>query len=123
VCENRKFVVPVNILTPFVTPSFSWGVRHTTVCLDIKFCQTRHDSCFDIPAHPVSFNCFSDSFIYGYWKQANQVCSFFFEVTFQFVACFKWPIFKVAKNINFYHKKVQLLMLTLHTLIADIVCI
>ena len=32
--ENHDFVVPVNILTPFVRPPFSWAARHTTVCLD-----------------------------------------------------------------------------------------
>ena len=32
--ENRDFVVPVNILTPFARASFSWAARHTTVCLD-----------------------------------------------------------------------------------------
>ena len=34
--ENRDFVVPVNILTPFAHAPFSWAARHTTVCLDIK---------------------------------------------------------------------------------------
>ena len=33
--ENRYFVVPVNILTPFAHAPFSWAARHTTVCLDI----------------------------------------------------------------------------------------
>ena len=33
--ENRDFVVPVNILTPFARAPFSWAARHTTVCLDI----------------------------------------------------------------------------------------
>ena len=33
-CENRDFVVPVNILTPFARALFSWATRHTTVCLD-----------------------------------------------------------------------------------------
>ena len=32
--ENRDFVVPVNILTTFARPPFSWAARHTTVCLD-----------------------------------------------------------------------------------------
>ena len=32
--ENRDFVVPVNILTPFAHAPFSWAARHTTVCLD-----------------------------------------------------------------------------------------
>ena len=32
--ENRDFVVPVNILTPFARAPFSWAARHTTVCLD-----------------------------------------------------------------------------------------
>ena len=31
--ENRDFVVPVNILTPFACVLFSWAARHTTVCL------------------------------------------------------------------------------------------
>ena len=34
-CENRDFVVPVNILTPFARAPFSWAAQHTTVCLDI----------------------------------------------------------------------------------------
>ena len=34
-CENRDFVVPVNILTPFAHAPFSWAARHTTVCLDL----------------------------------------------------------------------------------------
>ena len=34
--ENRDFVVPVNILTPFARAPFSWAARHTTVCLDIR---------------------------------------------------------------------------------------
>ena len=34
--ENRDFVVPVNILTPFAHAPFSWAARHTTVCLDFK---------------------------------------------------------------------------------------
>ena len=33
--ENRDFVVPVNILTPFAHAPFSWAARHTTVCLDM----------------------------------------------------------------------------------------
>ena len=33
--ENHDFVVPVNILTPFVRALFSWDARHTTGCLDI----------------------------------------------------------------------------------------
>jgi len=33
-CENCDFVVPVNILTPFVHAPFSWATRHTTVCLN-----------------------------------------------------------------------------------------
>jgi len=33
--ENRYFVVPVNILTPFAHTPFSWATRHTTVCLDM----------------------------------------------------------------------------------------
>ena len=37
--ENRYFVVPVNILTPFARAPFSWAARHTTVCLDI-YAQT-----------------------------------------------------------------------------------
>jgi len=32
--ENRNFVVPVSILTPFAHAPFSWAARHTTVCLD-----------------------------------------------------------------------------------------
>ena len=32
--EHHDFVVPVNILTPFVHTPFSWTTRHTTVCLD-----------------------------------------------------------------------------------------
>jgi len=32
--ENRDFVVPVNVLTPFAHAPFSWATRHTTVCLD-----------------------------------------------------------------------------------------
>ena len=32
--ENRDFVVPVNILTPFAHAPFSRAARHTTVCLD-----------------------------------------------------------------------------------------
>jgi len=32
--ENRDFVVPVNIPTPFARAPFSWAARHTTVCLD-----------------------------------------------------------------------------------------
>ena len=35
--ENRYFVVPVNILTPFARAPFSWAARHTTVCLDTMF--------------------------------------------------------------------------------------
>ena len=37
--ENRDFVVPAYILTPFAHAPFSWAARHTTVCLDltIKF--------------------------------------------------------------------------------------
>ena len=31
--ENRFFVVPVNILTPFAHAPFSWVARHTTVVL------------------------------------------------------------------------------------------
>ena len=41
--ENRDFVVPVNILTPFAHAPFSSAARHTTVCLDTKiaaFCDT-----------------------------------------------------------------------------------
>ena len=34
--ENRDFVVPVNILTPFAHAPFSWAARHTTVCLDVS---------------------------------------------------------------------------------------
>ena len=34
-CENRDFVVPVNILTTFAHAPFSWAARHTTVCLDL----------------------------------------------------------------------------------------
>ena len=33
-CENRDFVVPVNILTPFVRTLFFWATQHTTMCLD-----------------------------------------------------------------------------------------
>ena len=33
--ENRDFVVPVNILTPFAHAPFSWAARHTTMCLDL----------------------------------------------------------------------------------------
>ena len=33
-CENHNFVVPVNILAPFVHVPFSWSAQHTTVCLD-----------------------------------------------------------------------------------------
>ena len=32
--ENRDFVAPVNILTPFACVPFSWAARHTTMCLD-----------------------------------------------------------------------------------------
>ena len=32
--ENHDFVVPVNILTPFTSPTFSWATHHTKVCLD-----------------------------------------------------------------------------------------
>ena len=31
--ENRDFVVPVNILTPFAHVPFSWAAGHTDVCL------------------------------------------------------------------------------------------
>ena len=41
--ENRDFVVPVNILTPFAHALFSWAARHTTECLDI--------SCYTVPYH------------------------------------------------------------------------
>jgi len=34
--ENREFVVPINILTPFARTPFSWAARHTTVCLDFS---------------------------------------------------------------------------------------
>jgi len=45
-CENRDFVVPVNILTPFAHAPFSWAARHTTMCLDISctLCNGRHHS-------------------------------------------------------------------------------
>ena len=33
-CENRDFVAPVNILTPFVCVQFSLATQHTTVWLD-----------------------------------------------------------------------------------------
>jgi len=33
--ENHDFVVPVYILTWFVHALFSWGARHTTVCLNL----------------------------------------------------------------------------------------
>ena len=36
--ENHDFVVPVNILTPFVCP-VSWVTQHTTVCLDFNHCK------------------------------------------------------------------------------------
>ena len=38
--ENSDFVVPVNILTPFVHAPFSWAAQHTTVCLD--YCTSLH---------------------------------------------------------------------------------
>ena len=34
--ENRDFVVPVNILTPFAHVPFSWATGHTDVCLKMK---------------------------------------------------------------------------------------
>jgi len=36
-CENRDFVVPVNILTPFAYAPFSWAAQHTAVCLDLCY--------------------------------------------------------------------------------------
>jgi len=39
--ENRDFVVPVNILTPFAHTPFSWAARHTTVCLDFEWTQSK----------------------------------------------------------------------------------
>ena len=32
--ENCDFVVPVNMLTPFVHAPFSWAARHTNTCLN-----------------------------------------------------------------------------------------
>jgi len=34
--ENCNFVVPVNILTPFVHAPFSWAAQHTNVCFDYQ---------------------------------------------------------------------------------------
>ena len=34
-CKNCEFVVPVNILTPFLRAPFSWAIWHTTVYLDL----------------------------------------------------------------------------------------
>ena len=42
--ENRYFVIPVNILTPFACALFSWAARHTIVCLDTVQPE---------PSHPV----------------------------------------------------------------------
>ena len=39
--ENRDFVVPVNILTPFAHAPFSWAARHTTVCLDYNMTESK----------------------------------------------------------------------------------
>ena len=33
--ENHDFVVPVNILIPFVHTTCIWATRHTTVCVDL----------------------------------------------------------------------------------------
>ena len=33
--ENCDFGASVNILTPFAGAPFSWGARHTTVCLNV----------------------------------------------------------------------------------------
>jgi len=32
--ENCKFIIPVNILNPFVRAPFSWTAQHTIMCLD-----------------------------------------------------------------------------------------
>ena len=32
--ENRDFVTPFNVLTPFACTPFSWAARHITMCLD-----------------------------------------------------------------------------------------
>jgi len=47
--ENRDFVVPVNILTPFARTPFSWAARHTTVCLDYYKCIMLYfEVCFKV---------------------------------------------------------------------------
>ena len=38
-CENCEFVVPFNVLNPFVHAPFFWAARHTTVYLDIVLVQ------------------------------------------------------------------------------------
>ena len=59
-CENRDFVVPVNILTPFARVPFSCAVRHTTMCLDYLLCQfycyrILHSLDTNQPAVPLNF--------------------------------------------------------------------
>jgi len=59
--ENRDFVVPVNILTPFAHAPFSWAARHTTVCLNSGLW----------PERGVAIACISTP----YKKLANSSCS------------------------------------------------
>ena len=35
--ENRDFVIPVNILTPFAHALFSWAAQHTTDIKTLKY--------------------------------------------------------------------------------------
>ena len=51
--ENRDFVVPVNILTPFACAPFSWAARHTTACLDLNHASSKVNPTIESFKHAV----------------------------------------------------------------------
>jgi len=69
--ENRDFVVPVNILTPFACAPFSWAAQHTTVCLDIPLQYTHQKVAKAGKVHTITFIQTHLNFDHGFIKHGQ----------------------------------------------------